>query len=557
MANDNQDFHKEMEILRNDFHQRLIAELERIIAYRALSDEKLCDTATVKELLAASHKLAGSSLTFGYKDTGILLRSFEHLLSHAIAGDKSLDPSQMRLKLGELAPAISLPSTVNKEVENARHTPSEPEETLHRNEDICICILEDDAATSETLKLGLSSFGYKVSTFTDIEALCDRARATPPDALIFNKSASSIIENSLDNTVETLRERGLNDIPMIVISPADGFQEKLLAARNGVAAFLVKPVSIPALESSLDYLLQQNLRSPYRVLLVDDDIYTLEHHRLMLERRGIMAHALADPEKTLDVIEDFHPDLLIFDLHMPLCTGIELAEIVRYQSQLVHIPIIFLSSERNENRQLLAMKTGGDDFIVKPVVEDNFVTTIKSRAQRARKLAELMTRDSLTGLLKHTEIKERLNHEYARARRNKAIVSVAMIDIDHFKKVNDTYGHQAGDVVIATLAHLLRRGLRTTDLVGRYGGEEYMVVLPDTNTQSAMTKLDSLRAEFETIVFRHKNEEFTCSFSGGVCSSDITKSVDEFVELSDRALYRAKAKGRNCIIDAKDASSPL
>ena len=125
-----------------------------------------------------------------------------------------------------------------------------------------------------------------------------------------------------------------------------------------------------------------------------------------------------------------------------------------------------------------------------------------------------------------------------------------MIDIDHFKKVNDTYGHQSGDVVIATLAHLLRRGLRTTDLVGRYGGEEYMIVLPDTDTEDAIAKLDSLRKEFATVAFRHKDNEFTCTFSGGVCSSTLVDNLDEFVELADQALYNAKSKGRNRIMAA-------
>ncbi len=553
MANDNQEFLKEMESLRLDFHKRLLRELEQMVAYRSKSDTQLCDLTTIKELYDASHKLAGSALTFGYKDTGILLRSFENFLDQALCGGNQIEPSQMRLKLHELAPAVSLPSTDEIEVEDARTPTSEPVEALHRNEDISIYILEDETSTSEALKLGLSSFGYVVTTFSDIAALCEHALVSPPDGLIFDKSEKSSLGNKLDLVSKSLRENGLGDIPLIVISPNDDFNEKLLAARNGVASFLAKPVSIPDLESSLDYVLQQNLRSPYRVLLVDDDAYTLEHHRLMLERWGIVARTLVDPAQTLELIDEFHPDLLIFDLHMPLCTGIELAEVVRYHTQLVHIPIIFLSSERNESRQLVAMMTGGDDFIVKPVVEDNFVTTIKSRAQRARKLAELMTRDSLTGLLKHTEIKERLSYEFARAQRQQSVVSVAMIDIDHFKKVNDTYGHQTGDVVIATLAHLIKRGLRTTDLVGRYGGEEYMVVLPDTDTDNALTKLNLLRVEFEKIVFRHKDEEFTCSFSGGVCSSDLVNNVDDFVEQSDRALYSAKEQGRNQIIAANNS----
>jgi len=207
-----------------------------------------------------------------------------------------------------------------------------------------------------------------------------------------------------------------------------------------------------------------------------------------------------------------------------------------------------------ERRQIAAMMTGGDDFIVNPVVEESFVATITGRAQRARQLAELMTRDSLTGLLKHPEIKERLGHEYARAGRNKSVLSVAMPDIDKFKRVNDNYEHQTGDVVIATLAHLLHRGLRTTDILGRYGGEEYLVVMPDTDAKNAAIKLNSLRTEFQAVTFRHNDEVFTCSVSGGICQSDQVEGLDEFVEQADKALYRAKERGRNQIVQADDTN---
>ena len=199
---------------------------------------------------------------------------------------------------------------------------------------------------------------------------------------------------------------------------------------------------------------------------------------------------------------------------------------------------------------MIALKAGGDEFVTKPVVERPFVSMILMRAKRARQLAELMIRDSLTGLFKHTEIKDRLSHELARARRNRTTVSVAMLDIDKFKRINDTYGHLSDDTVIATLAHLLRRALRTTDIVGRYGGEEYMVVMPDSDEANAIRKLDLLRREFEAIGFHHKDMEFHCSFSGGVSDSDSSDNIDLLIEKADMALYRAKTQGRNQILGA-------
>ena len=545
------DIQKEMTKLRNEFHDRLITELDELVAYANLSDEEICSAEKLKDLFASSHRLAGSALTFGYTDTGELLRRFESTLDNIINDGAKTDATRLREQLNELAPAVAMPATIHDIADTHN---SEAGEFKPQTEDLHIYVLEDDPSTSDALTIGLSSFGYKVTNFTKIEALCEAALKEHPDGLIVDTQVSSFADQDLASAAQTIRGNGMESIPILVVSQHDSFIEKLEAARNGVVAFLNKPVNIPELESNLDYVLQQGAKSPYRVLLVDDDVYTMEHHRLMLDKWGIMAHPLSDPTKILDVIDEFHPDLMIFDLHMPACTGVELAKVVRYHTHWIHIPIIFLSSERNESRQILAMMTGGDDFIVKPVVEEHFVSTIMSRSQRARQLAELMTRDSLTGLLKHTEIKERLGHEYARAQRNQSKLSVAMIDIDKFKRVNDTYGHQTGDVVIATLAHLLRRGLRTTDIVGRYGGEEYMVVLPDTDAVNAAKKLNALRAEFETVKFRHNDEEFTCSFSGGICQAKQVKSTDEFVEQADMALFRAKDRGRNQIVLADDAN---
>lgn len=553
MANDHEiSIQKEMAKLRNEFHDRLIKELEEFVAYSKMTDQKLCSPATLRTLYEASHRLAGSALTFGYADTGALLRRLESSLDAILNQGVEINLQSLRKQLHVLAPAVAIPKEMNA-TGDAGSTDAK-NKGLSTANNLLLYVLEDDPSTSDLLKIGLSSFGYKVTTFTSIEALSESGLKDRPDGVLIDIEKSDIAAKTLAKLAQNLSEYGMESIPIVVVSQHDSFAEKLEAARNRVVAFVSKPINIPALESNLEFVLQPRAKSPYRILLVDDDVYSMEHHRLMLNKWGIMAHALDDPTKILDVIEEFQPDLMIFDLHMPSCTGVELAKVVRFHSHWIHIPIIFLSSERNEGRQISAMMTGGDDFIVKPVLEESFVSTIMSRAQRARQLAELMTRDSLTGLLKHTEIKERLGHEFARAGRNKSIVSVAMLDIDKFKNVNDTYGHQTGDVVIATLAHLLRRGLRTTDIIGRYGGEEYMVVLPDTDAMNTAIKLNSLRMEFEKVKFRNKTEVFTCSFSGGICQSSQAENIDAFVELADMAMYRAKERGRNQIVQADDTN---
>lgn len=550
MSNNNESLQQEMAALRQLYHASLGEEVRSLLQYSALLDLDELEHQDLLHLRDIAHRLAGSALTFGYTLVGQSLRDLEQLLDSTLAGQlRSVEAIRAAMEKVELATAaaVSIPDT---EPDTAPLQTSVEAEELYvrRPENLHLYVLEDDPSTSELLKLGLSSFGYRVTTFVDIKRLTAAALDDHPDGLIIDTEYSSFADPNLAAAANAMQENGMESIPILVVSQNAGFQEKLHAARHGVVAFLNKPVSIPALESSLEDVMHQQTRSPYRVLLIDDDTFSLERHRILLETWGLVARGLSDPAQVMTVIDEFKPDLLIIDLNMPQCSGVELATVIRYHKHWIHIPIIFLSGEQNTSRRLQALKTGGDDFIAKPVDERPFVSMILNRARRARQLAELMIRDSLTGLFKHTEIKDRLSHELARARRNKTTVSVAMLDIDKFKRVNDTYGHQTGDTVIATLAHLLRRALRTTDIVGRYGGEEYMVVMPDSDEANAIRKLNMLRQEFETIVFHHKDIEFTCSFSGGVCAASGGENIDLLIEKADLALYQAKSGGRNCIV---------
>ncbi|MDC6636318.1 diguanylate cyclase, partial [Leclercia adecarboxylata] len=163
--------------------------------------------------------------------------------------------------------------------------------------------------------------------------------------------------------------------------------------------------------------------------------------------------------------------VLLLDVNMPDCSGPELAQMIRLHDEWLRVTIIYLSAETDAHRQMAALLKAGDDFITKPISDNALVAAVYSHSQRARSLSTALARDSLTGLLKHADIKEQLALEVQRATRSGKPASVVMLDLDHFKGVNDTYGHAAGDNVIRALANLLRQRLRRIDSLGRYGGE--------------------------------------------------------------------------------------
>jgi len=230
---------------------------------------------------------------------------------------------------------------------------------------------------------------------------------------------------------------------------------------------------------------------------------------------------------------------------MPGCTGTELAKVIRHNDRYVSVPIIYLSAEDDLDKQLDAMSEGGDDFLTKPIKPRHLITTVRNRAARARNLKARMVRDSLTGLYNHTHILQLLEDCSFRARRENQSLCFAMLDIDHFKKVNDSHGHPMGDRVIKSLALFLKQRLRKTDYIGRYGGEEFAIVMPDTELHNAHKVLDEIRRRFAEINYPAQPADLFCTFSAGLVELSDKDDALMLASRADEALYHAKDAGRN------------
>jgi len=191
---------------------------------------------------------------------------------------------------------------------------------------------------------------------------------------------------------------------------------------------------------------------------------------------------------------------------------------------------------------------GGDDFITKPIEDCHLVTSIKIRVERARVLSKLVSRDSLTGLFNHSVVKERLVGEISRAMRLQKPVAFAMIDLDNFKNINDSYGHLVGDRVIKSLSRLLMQRLRRRNVIGRYGGEEFAVILGDMTPHDAIDTIEEIRKRREQLRFIHDGNEFSVTFSAGIASYPECDSAEALNQAADDALYKAKKEGRNRIV---------
>lgn len=392
----------------------------------------------------------------------------------------------------------------------------------------------------------MQSFSLQIEVFHESSDLLAEIAKRHPALIILDVDLQG--EGHGLQLAKQLQVKNKKPIPIVFYSCREADANMRLAAvRAGGKAFFVGELEAVSVLEKIESLSCAAQSEPYRVLVVDDSRAQASFTERVLNAAGIVTRAINDPTLALTELLDFDPDLIILDMYMPQCDGSELAKVIRHNDRFVGVPIIYLSAEDDLDKQLDAMSEGADDFLTKPVKARHLVATVRNRAARARHLKSRMVRDSLTGLFNHTHILQLLDDACHRALKTQQPLCFVMLDIDHFKQVNDRYGHPAGDKVIKSLALFLKQRLRRTDSIGRYGGEEFAVILPNTDAQSAVAVINDIRLKFADIRFLTEQGDLNCTFSAGVVEYAAGMTTTHLVSLADEALYAAKAAGRNCV----------
>ena len=308
-------------------------------------------------------------------------------------------------------------------------------------------------------------------------------------------------------------------------------------------------------------------RAPARILIVDDNEDNVDLLQARLESWGYKTSTAADGEEALASVEQAPPDLILLDVMMPKIDGFEVARRIKANTELPFIPIIMQTALDSTEQKVQGLGSGADDYVTKPIefaelqARLNSMLRIKTLqedlAERERELREMNDKlllisqtDGLTGLDNRRHIEERLREMFEHSSRLNEPLSCVMCDLDHFKSVNDTYGHQAGDAVLRQFAQILKSEAREIDRVGRYGGEEFILLLPGTVLDAAVHFAERLRAAIEAHTFTFDGGSLQRTASLGVSGwphPDIGH-CDSLVKAADDALYVAKETGRNRVI---------
>ncbi len=509
-----------------------VAEIRELLG--RLAEDWQCDLAA--EIRDRLHRLVGSSGTFGFEQVSIESRRLEREVGRWLEAPPDPQAQQQLAALGRRLAHVSPQRTQSpQEPVPARRTHRHPEQGASD------LVVFESTPPSQFLAMTqvLGAAGYRLQTRQECDSGADLC-PTPAACIV------RLLEADPARSILA----GSRPSPTVVVSEVDDFASRLQAVRLGSSAFLTEPIDAESLVESLDRLTAHHAEQPFRVLVVDDDVAVAEHNALLLRQEGMQVELVTEPQQAVELLVELQPDLVLMDLYMPDCDGLELAAVIHQQASFFSLPIIFFSVESDPNLQFGDMLRDGDDVLTKPIPPEQLVSAVSHHARRSRLAQSLMTRDGLTGLIGHSLLLERLDQEISRARRRGVQVAFAMVDLDSFKKVNDTYGHAVGDRLLRGFARFIEHTLRRSDSVGRYGGDEFGIVLPGVDAAGAQRILDRARQRFVDQPPVVVGEGAVVSFSCGVADFPSQGSARALTASADQALYLAKRAGRNQVLVA-------
>ena len=498
------------------------------------------------------HQLAGSASTFGQGSLSLKAREFEAYLDSFI--ENTLLPREhewekiqwyadcLNHDLEEITEAEEL-----QEIEDSTGLIDNYQVRGGESFDSTIYFYGAASGTDGKLRAQLSNFGYPVESVEACSMLDELMDSRQSRILIIHTDQFKR-DPMLENKLIEIKQKKPEAVHIVFLSDEDSFQLRLKTVRSGGDAFFVMPIDIGRLTNKIESVLSRGTHRPYHVLIVDEDQEQVAYYALILQQAGMITSVATDPAQIMSILVESKPDLILMDIYMRGCSGMELTRLLRQHEAFTTLPVVFLTFESSSDRRLQAIKEGGDDFLTKPIRADDLISVVRIRAERYRNLRYHMERDSLTGLLNHSNLKEQLKREVIRCKRTGISLSFAMIDADHFKRVNDTYGHLTGDRVLKSLAGMLQDRLRRTDIIGRYGGEEFGVILLNTDAGKARRIMDEIREKFASVEHHSGNASFRVTFSCGIASFAHGSTADELCSNADEALYTAKDQGRNRVV---------
>ncbi len=495
------------------------------------------DSGAFVEARLLAHRLKGSAGSFGFDMVGDAAARLEEALD------------QVELKGPSRAEAWSrIASVLTELVRAADRAAGEAAQHESLVPGARVLVVDDDVAFLDAVAHVARRSVLGILTARDQDEALRLAQRTVIDAALLDLHLERGSGEELARRLRALP--GYENLPMAFISGDTSLPSRIAAAHAGGSLFLCKPVEADVLTAAIHDLLALGRAARPHVLILDDDAVFAEELSQILQRNGMQVSTCRDCGSVLEVLSEIRPDVLLMDMVMPHVSGLDVCRMLRTTLRWHDLPILVLTGQTGVEGRVAAFESGADDYLAKPVVEAELLARIRVRLERAKLLRERSEKDPLTGLLQRRAFSEGFAARLQESRRTHSPMSMCMLDLDHFKQINDRFGHLAGDRVLAGLGKLLGRRMRGEDLRGRWGGEEFVLALPGQTSETAWAIVERLLAELQTMNFvGDRGELFGASFSAGISTwPDDGDSFEALLHAADARLYQAKDAGRGRVV---------
>lgn len=430
-----------------------------------------------------------------------------------------------------------------------------------------ILVVDDSSTIRNIIGRELKEAGYEVIPAENgMEALAILEWSeTLPDLITLDidmpvMGGFEVCEKIRQTSPEQGKNTQLNEIPIVFVSANDSHENRKRGYELEVIDFISKPFKAGDIIKAVDNTLNPQVQFSDMVALVVDDAAPVRRIVInSLKRNGLTVYEAEDGESALAMVEkgeiDF--DIIITDQLMPGMDGKELCKRLRSIEKTKNLPIFFISGIDDKDEILGFFKVGASDYLPKPFIEEELrariITHLRNRTyvkdleKLNDKLKFQAEHDALTALHNRRYFQAKFNEHYARAAKRGGQLACLLLDIDFFKKVNDNYGHDFGDLVLVEFAKILAAQRRTGDIAARYGGEEFIMLLPDTDLETSRSLAEQLRTATESHLFSDGKSELRVTISTGIATlqDHSPDRPDNLLALADQALYKAKENGRN------------
>ncbi|MFC4698592.1 diguanylate cyclase [Glaciecola siphonariae] len=415
---------------------------------------------------------------------------------------------------------------------------------VHSHNPIKVAIVDDEKSVGGALCANLQQFAFEATHYSSMIDFEHSLQNGDPDLVLLDIVMPNVSSEQVFAFAKQLCDRG---IKVISCSSLFNYDTRLQAVRAGVSDYAVKPINTYLLVEKITRALRRHIKHTYQIVLLDDQESMGEFYQAVFSQVDVDFHFFNTAESLIAAMEYLQPDLFLLDRVMPSVNGLEVAAMIRQDAKFDFSPIVFLTADEQLDTKLKILSHGADDLIAKTTPAPLVLEQVLARLERAAFIKSFVSKDPLTGVLNHGQIVEAANQQMRLNKRHDNQSVLVLLDVDRFKQVNDTYGHSSGDLVLNGLGQLLLASVRETDYVGRYGGEEFVLLFVNCSVEQALIKTNAIREKCTQMHFVQSKPEIKVSFSGGLVGLEEFSSLPKAISEADRLLYLAKEAGRNQI----------